>query len=477
MSAEGSLTDELASLLDASGGSLKGGAAGLVKSHILASFMGPRRSTVSNLICLGGRSDKDWTAEYRLYSKERADAGPLFATALGEALGPSPGDAPLVVGIDDTLVRKTGRNITGVAWRRDPLGPPFQTNLVRGQRFLMFSAARDLGGGEAQMLPIRFEHAPTAARPPAKASEKELEEWRGEKKRTSLGARTVKGLEELAASHPGRKIIAVGDGGYTIGSVIKKKPATVSYIGRMRKDAKLHHKPDARPAESGRPRSYGERAPTPDELLRDDKAPWREVVATASGRRHTFRVKEMGGLLWRPAGSDTQVRVIVIAPTGYHLRKGSKLLYRQPAFLLCTDPDLTIGEILQYYIWRWGVEVNFRDVKELVGVGEAMVRTEPSNRTLPAVLVAGYSLLWAAALRMLRAGVNPVAGLEAPKWRAGIEAGRKRPSTGQLLRQVRAECWGEAIESRAFDGFVNGQEADAKPEKFRIKVRDAIRTA
>jgi hypothetical protein len=159
------------------------------------------------------------------------------------------------------------------------------------------------------------------------------------------------------------------------------------------------------------------------------------------------------------------------------LRKGSKLLYRQPAYLLCTDDNLPIEEVLQYYLWRWGVEVNFRDVKELIGVGDAMVRTEPSNRILPAVLVGGYSLLWIAALKMMSKEVNPVSRLVAPKWRAELEANRTKPSTGQLLRQIRAECLSEAIESYTFDGFVSGKVMDTKPKKLGIKLRGIIQTA
>jgi hypothetical protein len=164
------------SLLDVAGSYCKSRAANLVKSHIFASLMGPYSSTISNFICVNGRSDKDWSAEYRLYSKERVDADSFYNTSLNEICNALPDGEPIVFGVDDTLSRKTGRKIDGVAWRRDPLGPAFRTNLVRGQRFLMFSAAWKIGNGEAQMLPVYFEHAPTATRPSSKATEEELAE-------------------------------------------------------------------------------------------------------------------------------------------------------------------------------------------------------------------------------------------------------------------------------------------------------------
>lgn len=38
-------------------------------------------------------------------------------------------------------------------------------------------------------------------------------------------------------------------------------------------------------------------------------------------------------------------------------------------------------------LWRWGIEVNFRDEKTLLGTGEAQVRTAAFNRIQAAVTV------------------------------------------------------------------------------------------
>lgn len=398
--------------------------------------------------------------------------------ALDEVCAALPKDRPLVFGVDDTTVRKTGMRIPGVAWRRDPLGPAFQTNLVTGQRFLMFSAAWPLQEGDARMLPVRFDHAPTARRPVLGASEDELAAWRAEKRRTSLGARTVAGMEALCARCPGRELVFAGDGGFTNSPVVKALPLGCSFIGRVRQDAKLHFPPKSpAPGEAGRPRTYGDRAPTPGALLADDAVAWREIKGFASGREHAFRIKEIGGLLWRPAGGAARLRLLVIAPLRYRLRKGSKLLYRRPAFLICTDPSLTTEEVLQYYLWRWGVEVNFRDVKELVGVGDAQVRTEASNRILPAALAGGYALLWVAALKLADSGTNPAGGLIAPKWRRRQEDARKTPSTGQLLRELRTECWRQSLRPEGFSGVRAHQGADAKPEKLAFPVSGLFQTA
>jgi hypothetical protein len=69
--------------------------------------------------------------------------------------------------------------------------------------------------------------------------------------------------------------------------------------------------------------------------------------------------------------ADTRPRqLIVIKPLGYRLRKGSKLLYRQPAFLICTDLDLDLQTLVKSYLYRWEIECNHRHEKSLLGVAQ-----------------------------------------------------------------------------------------------------------
>jgi hypothetical protein len=137
--------------------------------HMLASLVSPCRATVSNLICLCGRAQLDWSADYRLYAKERVDPALLFRHALQARHAHVPPEPPLVVAIDDTLVRKTGTKIHGVGWKRDPTGPHFQTNLVRGQRYVQLAAAWPGPDGQARLILVDFTHAPTPPKPPKKA--------------------------------------------------------------------------------------------------------------------------------------------------------------------------------------------------------------------------------------------------------------------------------------------------------------------
>ena len=139
---------------------------------------------------------------------------------------------------------------------------------------------------------------------------------------------------------------------------MQRLPERTTYIGRARKDAKLHY---ALPASSakprGRPRRYGPVAPTPEEVLKDESIPVVKVQCFAAGQLREIPVKVLRVIYWRKTGVDMPLQMVVIKPLGYRLRNGSKLLYRQPAFLVCTDPDLDLTTLVQAYINRWEIEL------------------------------------------------------------------------------------------------------------------------
>lgn len=433
--------------------------------HMLGLLLCPAKSTLSNLICARGGQHADWSADYRLYSRERVDESVLFGHARDTLIENLTPDQPLVIGLDDTIVRKTGRKIHGSAWKRDPLGPAFQTNLVLAQRYLQFSAAWPLGNGEARMVPIAFLHTPTPAKPPKNATADQHQAYREALKQQNLNCKTLQLLESLRRETPAaRHLMVTGDGSYTNKTVLRGKPDGSTYIGRGRKDMVLHYEPETVAGVNGRPRRYGIQAPTPDQLRQNESVPWRKVEAFAAGRRHEFRIKTIGPVLWRKAGADLPLRIVVIAPLGYRLRKGSRMLYRQPAYLICTDPDLPLEKLLQYYLWRWGIEVNFREEKTLIGTGEAQVRTAASNQHLPAVTVAAYAMLWTAALQALAGGAT-FQGLRPPKWRRDRCYDGKPPSTGDLLRLLRYETWAGVLRPGTFHHFVSDPLPVKNPQK------------
>lgn len=440
----------------------------------LSSLVCLGRHTVTGMLCAGDRQFHDWSAEYRQFTRERCSPSALFEAVRREVAAMTPPAAPVVVSMDDSLLRKTGRKVAGVAWRRDPMSPPFHVNFVRGVRVLQISAAvmGDDAPGEARMVPIDFIHAPTAAKPRKDAPPEQWEVYNRDRKVMNLGCRGAGRIKALRSAMDkdettaGRPLWTLVDGSYTNKNVLRDIPAGAVVIGRIRGDARLHFPlSGAAVTPKGRRRVYGDRTPTPEELRKDDTAAWQTVKVRACGKSHDFRVKTPDQVKWRAAGPGTDLRLIVIAPLAYRPRKGAKLLYRQPAYLICTDPAIPLEQVVQAYVWRWDVEVNFRDEKQLMGIEEAQVRRADAVENVPAFLTAAYALLLVASVKAF--GMNGVPdAIPLPKWR---EKGKKRrASTAALINHLRYELWGKALgtDEGHFSGFVNAPTREAKPEKY-----------
>lgn len=409
------------------------------------------------MLSSSGQQFSDWTQAYRLFNGERMKVGGMYDSILKEFLKLSCGkDEPVYAHMDDTLVRKKGKKVYGTGWKRDPLGPPFVTNVVWGQRFLQLSVSSPEASkcSASRGIPVDFFHCPTPRKPHRSASSQQWQEY----KKASQAARiSQKGVERVAALREqldrnqgaNRQLILSVDGGYTNQTVLKQLPQRVTLIGRIRKDCVLHQLPEATQSGRGRKRVYGEQIPTPEQLRQSNEVPWQQVEAFAAGRKHTFDVKVVRSLRWRKAGKQN-LQLVIVRPLAYRPRKGARLLYRKPAYLICTDPELPLDQLLQAYIWRWEIEVNFRDEKSLIGCGEAQVRKKEPAENVPAFTVAVYAMLLLANERIK--GKNTQ--LPRPKWHP--QKRPKRTTTGDLINLFKAHIYARSI-GMNFSHFVNSQ--------------------
>ena len=439
----------------------------------MSSLVGLGRRTVSGMLCASAQQFTDWSAAYRLFERQRFDANALFAPVRREVVERLNPEEPLVVMMDDTLVRKRGRKVHGSGWKRDPLGPAFCRNFVWGQRFLQVSAALpdQAVAGMARGIPIDMIHAPSPAKPGKRASDEARKEYRIRQqvmKVSSVGAARLTELrEQLDRDDVGRRLIVSVDGGFTNRTVFRNLPHNTVAIGRIRKDAKLFLPPaEETTPRRGRRRWYGFSLPTPEQIRQDASIPWSTVTAFAAGKTHSFEVKTVAPVRWLGTGA-ADVRVVVIRPLAYRPRKGAHLLYRNPVYLLCTDPYLPLDRLLQSYLWRWEVELNFRDEKTVMGVGEAQVRTKEAVEAVPKFVVAAYALL-------LLAGTEDgkrESVLPKPKWRTTDPPARL--STASMIGMFRSQLWGKAMGVN-LTHFVDRSAAGTKPVLIEKSLSSAV---
>lgn len=433
-------------------------------------LLGLGRHTLTSCLTTQGRQNLDWSADYRAYSSARLEASTLFTAILTQALERRPPWSRVWLALDDSTLGKTGRRVPLTAWRRDPLSPPFAINLQWGHRVLQASLLHPQSSGGARALPVAFDVLPN--RPSHKERARLSANQRREAEhQANVNANAVRQLTLLCSkiAHP---VVAAVDGRFANRTFLRHLPQRCTAVARWRKDAALYHPPQ-HPQATGRPRCYGAPAQSPEAYRQDPRHPWQSLHAHAAGHRPEFRIKVVGPLRSKITGA-VDARLIIIAPLGYRLRAGSRLLYRQPAYLWVADPTLGVEEALQGYLWRWEIEVNFRDQKTLLGVGQAQVRHRQSVQRVPAWQVAAYSaLLWMDQSRGAEAAEHPT--LPRPKWRRKDPG--TRASTGQLINQLRYDAWARAIRPESLRPFLATTPADASPPKLETALSSALFSA
>lgn len=395
------------------------------------------RRTISRTLCALGRSAQDWSADYKLFSRCRWRAEQLFQPVLDEHLQRYP-QGPIFVAVDDTKLRKTGKKIPGTGWQRDPLSPPFHVNFLYGLRFLqaslLFPHYRE-GDYSARAIPVRFQEAAVLKKPGKRASEEQLKEYKLLKQIKNLSTQTLELLRGLRTNldergGSARRLLMVGDGSFCNKTIFRAQCAGIEWLARCRKDARLCF---AAPVTERR--QYAREIFTPEHVRQDPARAWQRVQIYFGGKRRAVKYKEVQAVLWKRGSATRPLRLLVIAPVPYKLSKHARTNYRQPAYFLSTDLTTSTKLLLQACFDRWQIEVNHRDEKDILGVGQAQVWATQAVPRQPALAVAAYSMLLLAALREFGPGRTDNYVLQ-PRWRKQS----KRPSFLDMVTLLRKEC-------------------------------------
>jgi len=405
-------------------------------AHALAALCSFGRRTLSRSIALLGRAQKDWSADYRIFSRSRWQPQDLFAPVLTHYLQRYP-QGPLTVALDDTKLSKTGKKIPTAFWQRHPLSPPFRINLLYGLRFLQASLLfphYQEGDFSARALPVRFHEVPAVDKPGRRAPPQAQQEYRRLQKMKNLSTQSLAVVRDLRAQCDAlgaadRLLLLPLDGSFCNRTFFQASLERTALLARGRKDARLCF-----PAPPGSRRRYAAATFTPEQVRQDEACPWQRAKVHFGGQWREVRYKEVPGVRWRRGAGPRPLRLLVVAPLPYRVSPHARLQYRQPAYLLTTDLAADAASLLQAYLDRWQIEVNHRDEKSLLGVGQAQVRSALSVPRQPALVVAAYSLLLLAALQVFGPG-RTSDYLPLPKWRKPAS----RPSLLDILTLLRQQ--------------------------------------
>jgi hypothetical protein len=264
--------------------------------------------------------------------------------------------------------------------------------------------------------------------------EKEWKQYRAAQKLHNLSTHFVHLMGRLrtafdAAGAANQILLLALDNSFCNRTVFRTVIQGVELIARARKNAVL-----CRRAEDGSRRFYDTRKFTPEQVRFDESMAWQTTRIFYGGKWRKVEYKQVAGIYWQGGGRQRPLRLLVVKPTRYRKKNSARSCYTQPAYLLTTVVDGTVRQLLQIYFDRWQIEVNHREEKDTLGVGQAQLRNFIAVPKQPAFAVASYSALLLASLQAFGAERGK-AYAALPKWRRRAT----RPSALDLITLLRKE--------------------------------------
>jgi hypothetical protein len=385
---------------------------------VLGAILAPGNRTVSSCLRVMGLAwEEHFTNYHRVLNRAQwsaLQAGKILLGLLVQVVVPS--GVTLVLGADDTVERRSGRQIKAKGCYRDA---------VRSSRKHVVKCFGLKWVSMMVLIPI-----PWATRvwalpfltvlcwPPKSRHQR--------RHKTSVDwVRQM--LKQTRRWLPGRLLVLVVDGGFSAVALARACVASqVTMVSRLRLDAALYHPPTPPPpGKRGRKPAKGQRHRSLKVWAARADTPWRAAtVDWYRGERKVLWVFSRPALWYTPGQTPVAIRFVLVRdPKG-------KL---QDAAFFCTDLHATPEQILGWVVMRWSVEVTFEEARAHLGLetqrqwsDQAIARTTP-------VLLGLFSLVTVLTLRLCPSGQVPV---ETTAWYHKAE-----PTFSDCLTLVRRHLW------------------------------------
>lgn len=343
----------------------------------------PGRRTVCGMLVGAGLAGvwHHWRA-HRFFARAVWDVSQVSVVLAGLVVDRLvPAGAAVLVAVDDTLFRRSGRRVAEAFWQHDgSRRGPGPAQVGYGNNWLIAGIVVDLPFCDRPVcLPVAFALVT----------------------RTGASKQILTGqlIATLAAALPGRVLHVVADSAYAGADGADTRtalsgrglPAGVSLTSRLRANAVLTAIATPTPGKPGRPKRIGHRLGTPKHLavLMSAQARWMSATVSRYGRTDQVELADIH-CLWYGVYRSRTVRVILLRDPGRRTTAGYHLA------LISTDLTAPADQIVTRYAARWSIEVAIEDAKQITGVGQARNRTHRAvARTVPfALTVQSLVVLW-----------------------------------------------------------------------------------
>lgn len=391
------------------------------KVLVIGAILTPGDRTVAAILRVMGQQDEPQFQKYhRVLNRAKwssREVSRLLLLLLVHLFVPA--NAPIVVGIDETIERRRGRQIAARGIYRDPVRSSKEFFVkTSGLRWISLMLLTPIPWAKrVWALPFLTVLAP---------SERYHEQRHKKHKTITDWARQM--IKQLHRWLPERTLVVVADGSYAVLDFLAAmiRLSHVIVITRLRLDAALYDPAPQRTSHTkGRPALKGKRQPTLAKRLVDPAVNWQKLtVAWYGGVTREIEVTT-GTALWYHAGLPlVAIRWVLIRdPEGPFA----------PQALLCTDQHADPARIIAWFVLRWQVEVTFHEVRTHLGVETQRQWSDLAIlRTTPALLGL-VSLVTIFARQLLEADPFPV--------RQAAWYTKALPTFSDTLAFVRQHLW------------------------------------
>jgi hypothetical protein len=384
------------------------------------------KHTVTGVMRGAGVADEDVSAFHRFFSRGAWDPQQVGIVVLRLALRLVRGDAPVMMTLDDTLARHTGKHIASAGMHRDPLLSTGRKPYFHfGHKWVVLAVVMTMPWGKRLSLPVlvRLYRTEKAAKAAAKTYVK-------------LTDLALQMLTDLGKHYEDRRFVVYADNAYVNRTLVQGRPKNIEIVGRGRMDAALYGLPPKRDKSTkGRPRIRGAKLHSPQQRA-DSRRSWTKLSVTIYGRATEVQVKVFDAI-WYKVSHGSLVRIVLVRGWPGHDKDD---------VLVSTDLSLRAGAVIEGYCQRWSLEETFGWAKSRLGFEDPRNRAEHAvQRTAPMALWA-YSIvvLWYVQWSKRRKTLPMRAG----RWYRNKTA----PSFADMLATLRRQCWRVWVSDRADAG-------------------------
>jgi hypothetical protein len=393
-------------------------------------FVFARHTVTQELLALG-LTDSDWSAWYRLFSRQRFAAERASECLFAETLRHTDIQEPYVIGVDGVQVARSSLKMPGTSWLKAPHTAAFRPGIHRAQRFVDLSWLVQQVEGFSRAIPLSWlpafpEKAVLNTHAPSK-------EWQAGLK----GICWVRSQLD-AANRQAQQLLVLVDGSFEKAvDFWRGLPERVVVLGRSARNRALYTLPHY--CGIGRPPEYGHRVPKPADWLKVRQG-WQTAQVRVRGRLLNLPYRIEGPYV-RYDLPFQPVFLIVVRGMDRHI--ADHRIKRDPAFYLVSAIQQNESWILPFpaemllsWAWqRWELEVAHRELKSGFGLGDKQCWNEH------AAIVSVQWSAWVYALLLL-AGYRSWGLLNGPPTPARWWRGSRRWSFNTLWRSYRVALWG-----------------------------------